>query len=491
MLFSKNKKNIPLSNVIWTAKEAAAATGGRVNGEWAATGLSIDTRTVKPGDLFIALKGDSRDGHAYVAEALAKGAAAAMVNSIPPGVQSSEKLLMVADTFCALQNLGIAARHRTGAKIIAITGSVGKTGTKEMLAAAFGSFGQAHASKGSFNNHWGVPFTLAAMHAGTDYGIFEIGMNHAGEIIPLSMMVKPHIAIITTVEAVHLEYFGTVEKIADAKAEIFAGMDQGGIAILNHDNPHFARLATAAKTRGINVLSFGEHANANARLLECLLATNGSLVHADIMGQDVRFTLKNAGRHIAMNALSVLLSVKIAGGNLKKAIRALERIEPLAGRGRREQVNIGDPKNPVTLFDESYNASPVSMQAAFRVLATVDPGRGGRRIAILGEMYELGKDAAKFHRELSLPLQAAGVNLVYTSGSLMRNLYEALPVELRGQHEDDAVKMAQIVPDVLVPGDVVLVKGSRGGGEKPRMQSVVEAIRHMPPVKDKGMKNAL
>lgn len=487
-MFSKTKKHS--SDIIWTAKEAAEATGGKINGDWSVTGLSIDTRTVKPGDLFIALKGDKMDGHAFVAEALAKGAAAAMVHSIPPGVHSSEKLLMVGDTFTAMQDLGRAARARTGAKVIAVTGSVGKTGTKEMLAAAFDASGQTHASKGSFNNHWGVPFTLASMHAGADFGIFEIGMNHANEITPLSRMVQPDIAIITTVEAVHLEHFGSIEKIADAKAEIFDGMKHSsGIAVLNHDNPHFARLSAAAKLHGLRVMTFGEHPDCDARLIECLLATNGSLVHADIMGQDVKFTLKNAGRHIALNALSVLLSVVLGGGDLKKAIKGLENIEPLAGRGKREQVYVGDPKNPITLFDDTYNASPVSMQAAFRVLATVDPGRGGRRIAFLGDMYELGPNAAQYHRDLSLPLQAAGVNLVYTSGALMKNLYDTLPPELRGRHEDDAVKMAQIVPDVLVPGDVVLVKGSRGGGEKPRMQSIVEAVRKMPA--NKGMINAL
>lgn len=490
MLFSSSKKSKSSSNAIWSAKDAAAATLGKITEEWVATGLSIDTRTILPGDLFIALKGDKMDGHDYVSAALAKGAAAAMVSHVPDDVDDVSRLLVVGDTMKGLQDLGRAARDRTGAKIIAVTGSVGKTGTKEMLAVAFAASGQTHASKGSFNNHWGVPFTLSAMHAGTDYGIFEIGMNHAGEITPLSQMVRPDIAIITTVEAVHLEHFASVEKIAEAKAEIFNGVVDGGTAILNRDNPHYDYLASAASARGLKVTSFGEHRDADARLSECLLATNGSLIRAQIMGQDIAFTLKSAGRHIAMNSLSVLLAVKLAGGNVKKAAKALEKIEPGAGRGKRESVDIGDPENPVTLFDESYNASPVSMQAAFRVLATVDPGRGGRRIAFLGDMYELGQDAARLHRELGVPLQAAGVNLVYTSGSLMKNLYDSLPPELRGKHEDDAKEMAKIVPDVLVPGDVVLVKGSRGGGEKPRMQAVVEAVRKIPS-NNKGIKNAL
>jgi UDP-N-acetylmuramoyl-tripeptide--D-alanyl-D-alanine ligase len=486
-----NKANHAGSNVIWTAMDAAQATGGQTAGQWAATGLSIDTRTLQPGDLYIALKGDRVDGHAYVADALAKGAVAAMVHAVPPGLENDGRLLIVPDTFTALQDLGRASRHRSGAKVIAVTGSVGKTGTKEMLAAAFGAQGQTHASEKSFNNHWGVPFSLASMHAGSDFGIFEIGMNHAEEITPLSQMAQPDIAIITTVEAVHLEHFGTVEKIADAKAEIFAGMSHGGVAILNHDNPHFARLSAAAKTHGLKVLSFGEHADADARLEECLLATNGSLVKANVMGQEIRFTLKNAGAHIATNALSVLLSIKAAGANVEKGARALEKIEPLAGRGKRESIIVGDPANPITLFDDSYNASPVAMKAAFRVLATVDPGRGGRRIAFLGDMRELGADGPAMHAELALPLEAAGIKLVYTSGPLMKTLRDALPVELRGVHDDDPVALARIVPDVLVPGDVVLVKGSRGGGEKPRMQPIVEAVRQMSTIKLKGPSNAI
>lgn len=477
------------SNMIWSAAEAASATGGTRYGDWTVTGLSIDTRTIRPGDLFVALKGDRMDGHDYVGEALAKGAGAVMVSHVPVGVKHDAPMLVVGDTFTGLQALGQASRNRCGAKIIAITGSVGKTGTKEMLARGFAALGQTHASQGSFNNHWGVPFSLASMHAGCDYGIFEIGMNHSGEIAPLSRMVRPDVAIITTVEPVHLENFPSVDAIADAKAEIFEGLAPGGTAIINRDNPHFARLLAAARVKGVKALSFGENDQAEARMEECLLAANGSRIKARILDEDIVFTLQIPGKHIALNALSVLLAVKAVNGNMKAAVLALETIQPVAGRGNREMLNIGDRNNPVMLIDESYNASPVAMKAAFRVLALVDPGRGGRRIAILGDMLELGAEGPRLHAELVMPLQAANVSLVYTCGPLMKNLHDALPPQNRGEHKETSKDLAQIVPDVLVPGDVVMVKGSNGS----RMDIVVEAMRKLPGRKNNkaGPKNAI
>lgn len=482
------------SQSIWTSAEAAVATHGTASKEWNATGISIDTRTIKPGDLFIAIKGDTMDGHAFVADALAKGAAAAVVSRIPDGVRPDAPLLVVTDTMAALQDLGRTARFRTGARVIGITGSVGKTGTKEMLAAAFGALGQTHASRGSFNNHWGVPYTLAAMHPGCDYGIFEMGMNHANEITPLTKMVRPDIAIITTVAPVHIENFSSEKDIADAKAEIFNGMDHNGIAVLPHDNQWFSHLKAAAQTQGVQVLSFGEHADSDIRMVDCLEAANGSRIRADVMGEDVSFTLLIPGRHIAINALSVLGAVKASGGDIKKAVAALEKIEPIAGRGKRELLNIGEPDNPVTLIDESYNASPPAMRAAFKVLALVDPGRGGKRIAFLGDMLELGADGPRQHADLALPLQTAGVDLVYTCGTLMKNLYDALPANQRGAHKSDSKQLAEIVPDVLTPGDVVMVKGSHGS----RMDIVVETLRALPgqrkngiPANRKGIDHAL
>lgn len=479
------------SNTIWTAKEADIATQGKSTQDWAATGISIDTRTIKPGDLFIAIKGDVMDGHQFVAEALKKGAAAAVVSEMPAGVTGP--LLVVNDTMKAMQDLGMASRFRTHAKVIGITGSVGKTGTKEMLAAVFSALGQTHASRGSFNNHWGVPYTLAAMHPGSDYGIFEMGMNHAGEIMPLTRMVHPDIAIITTVAPVHIENFASEQEIADAKAEIFEGMDHNGTALLPHDNKWFAHLKAAALTKGAKVLSFGAHPDADIRMIDCIEASNGSRIRADVAGEEVNFTLLIPGRHIAVNALSVLGAVKVAGGDLKTAVAALEKIEPIAGRGKREYLDIGDPSNPVTLIDESYNASPVAMRAAFKVLALVDPGRGGKRIAFLGDMLELGSNGPREHSDLALPLQTAGVDLVYTCGTLMKNLYDALPANQRGEHRGNSKDLAEIVPDVLTPGDVVMVKGSHGS----RMDIVVETLRALPgqhksgKPANKGMDHAL
>lgn len=476
------------SNTIWTASDAAQTVHGTASGNWSAGGLSIDSRSVQPGDLFIALAGDNGDGHAYVADAIKKGAVAALVSKKIDGVPDS-KLLIVEDTFKALQDLGRASRERTAAKIIAVTGSVGKTGTKEMLAAAFGAQGQTHASIKSFNNHWGVPFSLSSMHAGSDFGIFEVGMNHGGEITPLSQMIRPDIAIITTVEAVHAGNFANGEEgIADAKAEIFDGMEEGTKVILNADNRWFEKLSEKAKAKNLIIVSFGEDKDAQIRLTNFLVAANGSRVEADVLGEKISFTMQSTGKHLAMNALSALAAVKLSGGDLPKAAKAIGKIEPLPGRGRRELLDLGEKDNPVILIDESYNASPVAMKAAFKVLAMVDPGRGGRRIAVLGDMYELGADGARLHKELAMPLEAAGVQLVYTSGPLMKNLYDALPQDKRGAHIDDTRELAKIVPDVLVPGDVVMVKGSRGGGEKPRMQLVVEALRALPEkIKMKGV----
>ncbi len=464
------------SNTIWTAKEAVKATGGRCTGDWSASGMSIDTRTLQQGDLFVALVGDNGDGHDYVAKAIENGAAAALVAREIEGVDAG-KLLIVEDTLEAMRALGRFARTRTGAKIIGITGSVGKTGTKEMLATAFGSQGQTHASIKSYNNHWGVPLSLSSMHAGTDYGIFEMGMNHPNEITPLSQMVRPDIAIITTIAPVHVEHFEDgMDGIINAKAEIFDGVVDGGAVILNRDIDSFEKLAQKAKDKNLKVYSFGEHDKADARMMDCLEAANGSRVSADILGEEVKFTLQIAGRHIACNALAVLLAVKLAGADVQKAAAALAKQEPIIGRGKREYLDIGDSKNPVTLIDESYNASPAAMSAAFKVLALVDPGRGGRRIAVLGDMLELGPESGRMHAELALPLKAANVDLVYTCGKHMKKLYEQLPANQRGQHKDTSSELAQIVPDVLIPGDVVMVKGSLGS----KMGLVVEALRALP-----------
>lgn len=464
------------SNTIWSAKEAIQATGGHCDGTWNATAISIDSRTVQKGDLFVALAGKNGDGHDYVANALEEGAVAAIVSREIEGVDK-KKLLIVPDTLKAMEDLGCAARARTGAKIIGITGSVGKTGTKEMLATTLEAQGQTHASIKSYNNHWGVPFSLANMHAGTDFGVFEMGMNHPGEITPLSQMVRPEIAIITAIAPVHIEAFEDgIDGIIKAKAEIFDGMEEGGDVILNHDQESYSILKQMAEQKGLVVHSFGEHEDADSRMVNCLEAANGTRVTADILGEEVQFNLQIAGRHIACNALAVLLAVKLAGGDIQKASKALASQEPIIGRGKREFLDIGDKTNPVTLIDESYNASPLAMNAAFKVLALVDPGRGGRRIAVLGDMLELGPESGKMHAELALPLKAANVDLVYTCGKNMKNLHDKLPANQRGEHRKTSDELAQIVPDVLTPGDVVMVKGSLGS----KMGLIVEALRALP-----------
>jgi UDP-N-acetylmuramoyl-tripeptide--D-alanyl-D-alanine ligase len=464
------------SNIIWTAKQAAEVTQGSAEGNWSAIGLSIDSRTVKKGDLFIALRGEFGDGHDYVSDALSKGACAAMVSKEIGGV-SNDQLLIVKDTLKAMQDLAIHARDRTAAKVVGITGSVGKTGTKEMLAGIFESQGQTHASVKSYNNHWGVPYSLASMHSGTDYGVFEMGMNHSNEISPLSLMVKPDVAIITMIAPVHIGNFDNgIDGIIDAKAEIFDGVRDGGSAVLNRDIKAFEVLKNKAEEKKLKVYSFGEHHEADAKLIECLEAANGTRVKANILGEDVSYTLQVPGKHLAMNSLSALLAVKLVGADIQAAAKSIEKQEPITGRGKRELLNIGQNDNPVTLIDESYNASPSAMSAAFKVLALVDPGRGGRRIAVLGDMLELGEQSDKYHEDLELPIKAANIDLVYTCGKHMKKLHERLPANQRGVHKENSKELSQIVPDVLTPGDVVMVKGSLGS----KMGLIVEALRALP-----------
>ncbi|HLI22198.1 MAG TPA: UDP-N-acetylmuramoylalanyl-D-glutamyl-2,6-diaminopimelate--D-alanyl-D-alanine ligase [Stellaceae bacterium] len=449
-------------SALWTSQDAAAATGGRNNGAWHASGVSIDSRTADPGDLFVALIGPKFDGHDFVAGALARGAAAAVVAKQPPKLAPEAKLLTVGDTQTALEALGRAARARSAARIIAVTGSVGKTGTKEALKAALGAQGSAFASSGSLNNQWGVPLSLSRLPPDAAYGIFELGMNHPGEIDALVRMVRPHIAVITTIEPVHLGFFASVEAIADAKAEIFNAVEPGGAAILNCDNPHFARLAAAARARGIDrIIAFGEHQDAAVRLVACDLQAAGSTVTASVMGEVIDYSLGLPGRHWIMNSLAVLAAVRAAGGDIGVAAAALGTLAPLAGRGQRHIVSLGGGGS-FTLIDESYNASPASMRAAFAVLGATAPGAGGRRIAVLGDMLELGTESAPLHAGLAEPIAAANIDLVFTLGNEMRALDRALPAARRGAHADTVDELAQLLAQRLHAGDVVTIKGSHG-----------------------------
>src|SRR5712692_9877076 len=357
-------------------------------------GISIDTRTIGPGEAFFAIKGDNRDGHDFVQAALEAGAGLAVVAADKRArFPKDAPLLVVSDVLDGLRDLARAARARSQAKIVGVTGSVGKTGTKEALRLTLARQGETHASAASYNNHWGVPLSLARCRASARYAVFEMGMNHAGEIAPLTRLVRPQVAIITTVEPVHLEFFGKLEAIADAKAEIFLGLEPGGAAVINRDNPQFARLEKSAKQAGVDrIVSFGEHARADARLLKCSLQSENSTVQARIFGTDVTYKLGAPGRHLVLNSLAVLAAAVLAGADLALAALALADLQPASGRGSR--VTLEMPGGKALLIDESYNANPASMRAALALLAHANAGPLGRRIAVLGDMLELGPRGA-------------------------------------------------------------------------------------------------
>ncbi|WP_340109515.1 UDP-N-acetylmuramoylalanyl-D-glutamyl-2,6-diaminopimelate--D-alanyl-D-alanine ligase [Pikeienuella sp. HZG-20] len=473
-----------MRDALWTAETAAAATSGRATTDFSASGVSIDSRALSGGDLFVALA-DARDGHDFVGAALDAGAGAAMVSRIPDGLPPGAPLLIVEDTLAGLRGLAAAARARTRAKVVAVTGSVGKTGVKEMLRCALGASGPTHAAEKSFNNHWGAPLTLARMPAGVMFAAVELGMNHPGEIAPLSRLARPDVAIITTVEAVHLEAFDGVEAIADAKAEIFEGMAPGGVAVLNADNAHFARLAAAARERGLQVVPFGagEEAEGGARLESLRLATRATVVKATLRGRPLMFKVGAPGRHLALNALAALAAADAAGADIARAALALGRWTPPEGRGSRWRIEIGDSgvDGAVTLIDESYNANPVSMRAALAVLSAAKPedhvGRidRGRRVAFLGDMLELGPKGEAMHAALAEAREMEEVDVVHTCGALMRALHEALPVERRGKWFATSEELAAVAGRKLDAGDVAMVKGSLGANMAP----VVAAIRRI------------
>lgn len=460
---------MPRVNALWTAADAVRATGGEGSGGWTAGGVSIDTRTLEPGDLFVALRGPNHDAHDFVGAAFARGAAAAMVDrdvADAPGA-----LLRVGDTLAGLEALARFARARSAAHIVAVTGSVGKTGTKEALRLAFGEFGRVFAPSGSLNNHWGVPLSLARLPPEAAYGIFELGMNHAGEIAALTRLVRPHIALITTVEPAHLGFFASVEAIADAKAEIFLGLEPGGAAVLNRDNPHYARLAAAAGAAGVrSTVDFGADRQATVRLIGCTLEAGGSQVSASVGGRTVRFRLNLPGRHWVVNALGVLATVVAAGCDPRPAAEALAGLVALPGRGRHHRLPWQGGE--LTLIDESYNANPASMAAALAVLGASQPAAGGRRIAVLGDMLELGEAASSFHRGLAKPLAGARVDRVFLVGSEMAALATVLPAAVCAGLWPSAEPALSALLSFLKAGDVVTVKGSYGVG----LGSVVERL---------------
>ena len=465
--------NPAVETYLWTTASALAATDGIAAGEWRADGVSIDSRTTNPGDLFVAIRGPRFDGHDFAADAFAAGAAAAVVERRPDAVSGDAPLLEVKDTTRALEDLGQAARNRTGARVIAVTGSVGKTGTKEAIRLVLKEQGPTAASQGSLNNHWGVPLSLSRMAADSAYGVFEIGMNHPGEIAPLSRMVRPDVAVITNVEAVHRVHFDSVEDIADAKAEIFQGMTGDGVAVLNRDNAQFDRLAGAAGKAGVkNILSFGIHEEAQFRFIDVRTDREGSDVTVMIDGAEFQYRLGVPGRHWVMNSLAVLAAVGAAGGEIGLAADELAGLIGLKGRGQRHTVEVTG--GSFIIIDESYNASPVSMNAAFEVLGRLEPEGGGRRIAVLGDMLELGDESEAQHAALVEALIAEKINLVFTAGQYMGALWDVLPQSMRGANAPSAMRLLPKVTGMIRAGDVVVVKGSAGSNTGPIIDALLD-----------------
>lgn len=464
---------------LWTAQEAQDATGGTGPLGWNATGVSIDTRELQPGDLFVALK-DVRDGHEFVAQALAAGAGAALVSHRPEGVAEDAPLLIVDDVLRGLEALGVAARARMQGKVIAVTGSVGKTGTKDMLRSVLGGVGRVHAAERSFNNHWGVPLTLARMSCETDFAVIEIGMNAPGEIGPLSKLARPHVGIVTTVAAVHAAAFKDVRGIAREKAAIVDGLEPDGTAILNRDDETYHIVRRKALRAGAKVVAFGAEGRPAYRLVSTRLRGATTCAVAQIRGERLLFKLGTPGRHLAMNAMAVLAAVEAVGADVAHATMELGQWNAPDGRGARWRVKLGSAAidGSLLLIDDAYNANPTSMAAAFEVLDAAVPKNGigrvakGRRVAFLTDMLELGPDGPAHHAALAQLASADRIDRIHCAGPLMRALHDALPYARRGEWYEDADALAQRAGRLLDAGDVALVKGSKGS----RASRIVDAI---------------
>ena len=466
---------------LWSQAELIAALRAAPSAPLtsAVGGVSIDSRTLEPGDLFFAIRGAQHDGHDHVARAFESGAAAAVVSrERTTRLAAFGPLFAVEDTLNAMERLGVAARARSKARIVAVTGSVGKTTAKEMLRAMLTACGETHASAASYNNHWGVPLTLARMAANARFGVFEMGMNHAGEIAPLTRMARPHAALVTTIAPVHIEHLGSIEAIADAKAEIFLGLEPHGTAVLNRDAPQFERLAKAALSHGARVLSFGRGADCDAPLIGVEAIDGGSRVRTRVLGHELAFELGAPGVHMAENALGALLAAEALGADLDLCAAALRRFSPQKGRG--ERFSVPTPDGQATIIDESYNANPASMRAALALLAEAKPGPKGRRIAVIGDMLELGPKAAAMHAELAADLSANNVDLLFGAGPLTRALFEAAPASMRAVWTERSSDLTNEVARVLRGGDIAMVKGSNGSRMGPLVAALRDRFAHGP-----------
>jgi UDP-N-acetylmuramoyl-tripeptide--D-alanyl-D-alanine ligase len=467
--------------VLWTSDAAVAATGGRVAKRWAATGVSIDTRTLRPGELFVALK-DVRDGHDFVKAALDKGAAAALVSHIPEGVAADAPLLIVPDVLRALEDLGRAARARTKAKVVGITGSVGKTSTKEMLRAILGGQGRVHAAEASYNNHWGVPLTLARMPEETEFAVIEIGMNHPGEIAPLARMADLDVAMITTVAPAHLEAFESIEGIAHEKASILDGLRPRGVAVLNADIATTPILRAKAAAVGAKAVMFGTAADADWRILSVEIAGETTVVRATRRGEALLFKVRSPGRHFAANATGALAVAEAMGCDPAITACDIGQWSPPVGRGTRERIMMDTlEETGFDLIDDAFNANPASMAAALDVLIAAVPENGigrlatGRRIAVLGDMLELGPTEGELHAAIARHPGLEMVTVIHCVGPRMRALWQALPRGQRGDWAETAGDLAARARSIIDAGDIVLVKGSKGS----KVSLVVDALRKL------------
>jgi UDP-N-acetylmuramoyl-tripeptide--D-alanyl-D-alanine ligase len=444
---------------LWSTRDLLEATGGEMRAPFDATGVSIDTRTLVSGDLFVALCGETGDGHDFVSQAFSKGAAGAMVHWEMTG-----RALVVDDTLRGLAGMGRYGRVRFRGRVVAVTGSVGKTTTKEMLRAILSAQAPTHAAVASYNNHWGLPLTFARLPRDFGFCVAEIGMNHPGEIEPLARLACPHVALITSIEKAHIGYLGSIEAIADEKAAILRGLKPGGIAILPADTPQLPRLRAAAAHS--QIVTFGSNPTADARLVS--LETNAETTTAElnIAGDCVRVCLSAPGRHMALNALAAVTTARALGIPPKAAALAVDGFSPLTGRGARRQIAL--PGGTALLLDESYNGNGASMRAALSVLRLLP---GARHIAVLGDMLELGAEAEAEHLALAEHVAAAADKL-YACCPMMQLLYDAVPAPLRGAHAPDSAALANIVAPLIRPGDALLVKGSLGS----RMKLIVSAL---------------
>ncbi len=447
-----------MSGMLWTSSEIAAATGGTASAGFDAGSVAFDSREVGPGALFVALSGETTDGHNFLDQAFASGAAGAVVSS-----QTPHPHILVGDTMIALENLARASRKRMAGVVIGVTGSVGKTGTKEALFECLERIapGFAHRSVKSYNNHTGVPLSLARMPRGAKFGVFEMGMNHAGELLALTHMVRPHIALVTTIAPAHTEFFASEEAIADAKGEIFQGLEPGGTAIVPFDSPHRDRLIAAARPHAAQIVTFGLGEGADVRALEIVPGQAGGTYVTARIGPDrtLGFTLSQPGDHWVANAMAVLAAVDAAGGDLEQAGLALAEMGGLAGRGARFKTTVAGGE--ALVIDESYNANPASMRATLAVLAATP---AARRLAVLGEMRELGDQSADFHAGLAEPIAAANVEALLLVGEGMAPLARALEGQVDLVHVPDAATARERIETMLRPGDAVLIKGSNGVG---------------------------